>query len=205
MADIHVEKRNPVWPWILGLVVLALLIWALMAGRGEDRTAVTTGDTTSPALTTVPETTPPATTPAVPPPAATTAAAPGTTADEIPVAVIVEQPAMYDDQTVTGTAVVAAVEPDRGVWIEQEGQRLLVVVTDPQGQADGADAAIVNLQPGQTVRLTGIVQEAGPDTGATGTGTATTDAGQQQAAQDEQVYLSVVATDIEPADDAGNW
>ena len=31
MADIKVErKRRSLWPWIVGLVVLALLIWALM-------------------------------------------------------------------------------------------------------------------------------------------------------------------------------
>lgn len=31
MADIRVERKGrTVWPWIVGLVVLALLIWALM-------------------------------------------------------------------------------------------------------------------------------------------------------------------------------
>jgi len=38
VADINVERRNPsVWPWIIGLVVLALLIWAvaeLLSGDG---------------------------------------------------------------------------------------------------------------------------------------------------------------------------
>jgi hypothetical protein len=30
MADINIDrKRASVWPWILGLIVLALLIWAL--------------------------------------------------------------------------------------------------------------------------------------------------------------------------------
>jgi hypothetical protein len=30
MADINIDrKRTSVWPWILGLIVLALLIWAL--------------------------------------------------------------------------------------------------------------------------------------------------------------------------------
>lgn len=32
MAEIGVERRGPgVWPWILGLVVLALLVWGLLA------------------------------------------------------------------------------------------------------------------------------------------------------------------------------
>jgi hypothetical protein len=38
VADINVERRNPsIWPWIIGLVVLALLIWAvaeLLSGDG---------------------------------------------------------------------------------------------------------------------------------------------------------------------------
>ena len=31
MAEISVERKGPkIWPWIIGLIVLALLIWALM-------------------------------------------------------------------------------------------------------------------------------------------------------------------------------
>ena len=31
MADINVERKGPsVWPWVIGLLVLALLIWALV-------------------------------------------------------------------------------------------------------------------------------------------------------------------------------
>ena len=31
MADIDVERKGPsIWPWIIGLVVLALLIWLLV-------------------------------------------------------------------------------------------------------------------------------------------------------------------------------
>lgn len=47
MADINVERKGPsIWPWILGLIALALLIWALtqMFGR-EDRTAGVVTDT----------------------------------------------------------------------------------------------------------------------------------------------------------------
>ncbi len=42
MADINVERKGPsIWPWIIGLIVLALVIWALaeMFGR-DDRRAV---------------------------------------------------------------------------------------------------------------------------------------------------------------------
>lgn len=37
MADINVQKKGAsIWPWILGLLVAALLIWALMGLFGED-------------------------------------------------------------------------------------------------------------------------------------------------------------------------
>lgn len=36
MADIDVRRRGPsIWPWIVGLVVLALLVW-LLAERFAD-------------------------------------------------------------------------------------------------------------------------------------------------------------------------
>lgn len=37
MADINVERKGAsVWPWILGLLVAALLIWALVGLFGDD-------------------------------------------------------------------------------------------------------------------------------------------------------------------------
>lgn len=37
MADIRVETRRPgAWPWIAGLIVLALLIWGLTRLLGGD-------------------------------------------------------------------------------------------------------------------------------------------------------------------------
>jgi hypothetical protein len=43
VADINVERRGPsIWPWIVGLLVLALLIWALIEMFGDrDQVAVT--------------------------------------------------------------------------------------------------------------------------------------------------------------------
>lgn len=39
MADINVErKRGPgIWPWIIGLIILALILWWLFARGGDDR------------------------------------------------------------------------------------------------------------------------------------------------------------------------
>lgn len=44
MADINVERGNgpSIWPWIIGLIVLALIIWALtqIFSRREPTTTV---------------------------------------------------------------------------------------------------------------------------------------------------------------------
>ena len=37
MAEINVERKGPsVWPWIVGLLVVALLIWLLVEMFGND-------------------------------------------------------------------------------------------------------------------------------------------------------------------------
>ncbi|HEV2149857.1 MAG TPA: hypothetical protein VGR37_20835 [Longimicrobiaceae bacterium] len=37
MADINVErKQRNIWPWIIGLIVLALLVWLLASMFGRD-------------------------------------------------------------------------------------------------------------------------------------------------------------------------
>ena len=46
MAEIHIErKKTNIWPWIIGLILAALLIWALYAVM--DRKNDTTPDTAS--------------------------------------------------------------------------------------------------------------------------------------------------------------
>lgn len=40
MADINVERKRGagIWPWIIGLIILALILWWLFARGGDDRT-----------------------------------------------------------------------------------------------------------------------------------------------------------------------
>jgi hypothetical protein len=208
MADIHVEKRSTAWPWILGLAVLALLIWAFMAGRGgEERAGVaTTGTTTdtrpltrtTPAGTAATDTTqtrtaatewPDRTTTAgtagvaEPAPmgaaattASTTTMAAGADRSDFPVAEIIQQPEQFSRQNVSGTARVVEVQSERGVWIEQGGERLLVLIAEPgpagqgtttaqtqaaAGQAGqpAASQGMPTLQPGQTIRLSGVIHD----------------------------------------------
>lgn len=64
MADLRVERKGPsIWPWIVGLIVLALLIWALAQVFSEDRTRAVG---TAPADTVIVDTARAVTTPAVP-------------------------------------------------------------------------------------------------------------------------------------------
>lgn len=39
MAEIRIERkpRRSIWPWILGLIVAALLVWGLVATMNNDR------------------------------------------------------------------------------------------------------------------------------------------------------------------------
>jgi hypothetical protein len=47
MAEIKLERKGtPIWPWILGLLLLAALLWYFL-GRDNDGAATTTGDTTA--------------------------------------------------------------------------------------------------------------------------------------------------------------
>jgi hypothetical protein len=58
VADINVERKGPsIWPWVVGLIVLALLIWALIEMFGRDDTVThvpVTPDTVQQPVTTVP-------------------------------------------------------------------------------------------------------------------------------------------------------
>jgi hypothetical protein len=47
VADLNVERKGPsIWPWVVGLIVLALIIWALtQMFRGDDRARTTPATT----------------------------------------------------------------------------------------------------------------------------------------------------------------
>ena len=129
MADINVERKGPsIWPWIIGLIILALLIWALAALLDNDDDEVVLDE---PVPAVVEE-------PIAPAPIAGAA---------LPVAAILANPASYMGQTVSGTAMVGSDPTDRGFWIEDQGQRMLVVINEPPNET-------ININEGQMVRLT---------------------------------------------------
>lgn len=36
MAKIDIEQKKNIWPWILGLIILALIVWAVIALLDND-------------------------------------------------------------------------------------------------------------------------------------------------------------------------
>src|SRR5690606_24587645 len=58
----------------------------------------------------------------------------------------VTTPATFAGQTVAGEARVVEVPTDRGFWIEEQGQRLFVILGDQPTEAP-------NIEPGQMLRL----------------------------------------------------
>lgn len=148
VAAAPVETRTrSVLPLIIGLLVLAALAWALMNYMNRSRGDATpvVGDTAA---------TPAVTTPAregmrdVPP------GDPAATNDWFPIAAIFGGPSTYVDRRISGNARVVEVPSDRGFWIEQDGQRMFVMVNEPQSMEQALDINV-----GQTLALSGTVHD----------------------------------------------
>lgn len=151
MAQIPVERKSPsIWPWLIGLLVLIGLIWLLYEWFDRDEEVVPAAAVTAPA----PEVgTPPA--PAVtPPPAAE---------GPVTLATLLGGPAPYVGKAVSlvGQPVrVADVPSDRGFWVEDQGQRMFVVLNEgPPGVADvqGKQAEKPKLRPGDMIEISRAV------------------------------------------------
>ncbi|MBW3571800.1 MAG: hypothetical protein KY467_11900 [Gemmatimonadetes bacterium] len=146
MADINIERKKGapwIW-WLLGLLLLALLIWGISELLDDDE----------PEVAAVPAATVP-----VAEPVATAAAPAGLT-----IAEVLANPGAYAGQPFsTGQVQVAQVVSDRGFWIESNGQRLFVVknespetgVADVQGPPDTRAAR--NINAGETVQINGTL------------------------------------------------
>ena len=134
MADIDLERKRGggmswLW-WVLGLLLLAAVIWWVWPSGDEELAG---GLETEPTGEVQP----------LPEPAPEMVGEqPG-----VSVAEIIESPATYTGQTLTSEVQVTEVPTDRGFWIEDQGERLFVIIIDqPQEQPQ-------NIQPNTTVRL----------------------------------------------------
>ena len=189
MADIDIEKKKGgmgILPWILGLLLLGLILWGLTRCGDDDadEAVVVTTDTLVTDTTTTMAPMPMDTGMAM---ADTTAAgAAGAAAGALPVAAILANPGQYGTQAVSGTARVTDVISDRGFWVEEGGQRMFVVIAEPQ-----ASEQAIDINTGQTIRLSGTVREGSAAGQLTGL-----EAEAQRTAQGQPAFLLVNPSDV---------
>lgn len=193
MADIDIEKKKKgmgILPWILGLLLLALILWGLTQcgddDAGQRETVITTsGDrgARDPAAAAVPMDTGMAMADTT---AAGAAGMSGAAAGALPVAAILASPGQYGAQTVSGTARVTDVISDRGFWVEEGGQRMFVVIAEPQAAEQAVD-----INTGQTIRLSGTVREGSSAAQLTGV-----EQEAQRTAQGQPAFLLVNPSDV---------
>ena len=166
VADINVERKSPsVWPWIIGLLVLALLIWALVElFEGDEEAVVTDPALEQPAMVE------PAAEPALPDPMIAA----------LPVSEIALAPGDYEGRTVSGETTVAEVVGEQGFWVEDGGERILVVYGAGAGDAP-------ELTAGERVRITDATVVPGSDLASRGI---EVDERTSQAASAEDAVLS---------------
>jgi hypothetical protein len=174
VADINVERKGPsIWPWIIGLIVLALLIWALTELFDDDADDLVTEPIADDAAQVEPGPEP-------------------MDADAMlvvfPVGEIVADPAAFAGRRLSGEVRVTDVPTDRGFWIEQDGQRLFAILRDQPAEEP------VDINPGQTLRISDA-------TVLTATGiapiTGELDADTRGIVEGEDVVLSIDESNIE--------
>lgn len=141
MAEIHIErKEQSVWPWVLGILVLALLAWGIYAAVDDDA---------EPVVAAAPLPAPPVVDEVQPLPPAANPPTPIAQAAGIPVSQIIESPATWTGRTVNGEVRVTEVVSDRGFWITDQGERLFVIINENVN----TPGETINIQPNQTLRI----------------------------------------------------
>lgn len=185
MAEIHIEKKKSVWPWIIAALVALLAIWALTQFMGRDERDVAAVEPVGTPVAEAPAPTEPVE--AAGTPAATTADASGAIA-ALPVATILAGPAGYVGQEISGTARVTDVPTDRGFWIEQDGQRMFAVIAKGENMEQA-----ININAGQEIQLNGAAVHDANSIAQLG---GTLDEQAKQLVSGQQAFLVVEPNDV---------
>ena len=136
MADIDVKpKRSSIVPWIIGLLVLALIVWLAMetlTGDTDAETIAVTDTYTPTAVMPMPATEPSA-------------------QQQGDMAAILANPAQYVGQSMPSMQVqVAEVPTNRGFWVQDDsGHRLFAIVIDQPAEEP------IDINTGQTLEING--------------------------------------------------
>lgn len=186
MADIDIErKKKSPFPWVIGLLVLALLAFLLMRSCGDDdaepAVAPVTDTTTAPAAVPATDTT------MMGAAGATGAAAAGAAGAAGAGWIGTVLAGTNAGQTTGGSGIVPETPSDRGFWIEENGQRVFAVLAEPMEQMKDVD-------PGQTVMLSNARVMRGSEAGQL---PESVDAEARRTAQGQGYFLYVPANGVQ--------
>lgn len=188
MADIDIErKKKSPFPWIIGLLVLALLAFLLMRSCGDDdavEPAVVT-DTTTAMTDTTTAMSAPVTDTTMMGAAGAAGAGAATAAGAGWIGTVLA--GTNAGQTTGGSGIVPETPSDRGFWIEENGQRVFAVLAEPMEQMKDVD-------PGQTVMLSNARVMRGSEAGQL---PQSVDAEARQTAQGQGYFLYVPANGVQ--------
>lgn len=192
MADIDVQRKSGMgwlW-WILGLIVLALIIWWIVEANDNDADDVAA----------VPVATAPAAEVATPATAPMAATAPTTTAaSSATIADVLANPTTYAGQPFsTGQVKVAEVVSDRGFWVEgNNGQRLFVVMDESPKPGTADVQGPPDTKPTRTEKAGDMVQINGTLYTSADQVQPPLDAQTKQAVQGQPIFLQANVADIQ--------
>lgn len=172
MAEIELERKKSgsgaPWWILVALVVVGLLVWAVWP---DDEETLVAGDDIEQVA-----------------PAAETGAEPLAADAGMPVADIVGDPVTWAGQDVSGEVTVVEVPTDRGFWIENNGQRVFVLM-----HVDGRESP-PHVQANSTVRIAqATVHGADEIAGFVGE----LDAETRSILEGQQVFLSVEPRNVQ--------
>lgn len=178
MAEINVERkhRGGAWVWVLGIIALALIIWAVAEALDRDDRVARI---------------PPVVAPAVVPAEAAgdVAAAPITDIVEVVAVPVPQRLPLVGRQVQLSDVRVQSVVGDEIFWVGPSADQRLFVALDPAPGLNRPVESPTDVSPGQGVNVTGVVKRVPADLQAMQTQWKMDDS-TTAALRDAQVYLA---------------